>query len=103
MEPKILCYKPSSAESYSKRRNGVKIVILDETVIKRRKNEISKPPSVKTGTQAYRCRKTLNSRRKPKDNMRGPFGDLSLTRLRITEMMRRCRPNEKSGSFKKYS
>ena len=47
MEPKILCYKPSSAESYSKRRNGVKIVILDEAVINRRKNEISTPSSVK--------------------------------------------------------
>lgn len=59
--------------------------------------------SVKTGTQAYRCRKALHSRRKPKDNMRGQFGDFSHTRLRIIEMIRRCRPNEKSGSCKKYS
>ena len=37
MEPKILCYKPSSAGNYNKRRNGVKIVILYEVVINRRK------------------------------------------------------------------
>ena len=64
---------------------------------------MSTPSSVKTGTHAYRCRKTLHSRRKPKDNMRGPFGDASLTRLRIIETIRRCRPNEKSGSCKMYS
>ena len=102
MEPKILCYKPSSAGNYNKRRNGVKIVILYEVVINRRKNELS-TPSVKIGTQAFRCRKMLISRRKPKDNTRGPFGDVSLTRLQIIETIRRCRPNEKSGSFKKYS
>ena len=49
MEPKTLCYKPSSAESYNKRRNGgVKIDILNEVVINRRKNELSTPSSVKT-------------------------------------------------------
>ena len=74
MEPKILFYKPSSARNYNKRRNGVKIVILNEVVINRRNNEISWPSSVKTGTQTYRCRKTNNSRRKPHVNMRGPFG-----------------------------
>jgi hypothetical protein len=79
MERKILCYKPSNAENYNKRRNSVKIVILNEVVINRRNNEISTPSSVKTGTQAYRCRKTLNSCRKLQDNMRGPFGDVSLT------------------------
>jgi hypothetical protein len=103
METKILSYKPSSAGNYNKRRNDVKIVILNEVMINRRKNEISTPSSVKTGTQAYRCRKTLNSRRKPKDNMLGPFGEFSLIRLRIIESIRRCRPNDKSGSCKKYS
>ena len=89
MQSKILCYKPSSAGNYNKRRKDVKIVILDEAVINCGKNEISTPSSVKTGSQAYRCRKKLNSRRKPKDNMRGPFGDVYLTRLRIIEMMSR--------------
>jgi len=103
MEPKILCYKPSSAGNYSIRRNDVKIVILNEAMINRRNNEISTPSSVKTGTQAYRCRKTNNSRRKPQDNMRGPFGDGSPTRSRIIETIRRCRPNAKSGRCKKYS
>jgi hypothetical protein len=88
MEPIILCYKPSSVGNYNKRQNDVKIVILNEVVINRRKNEISTPSSVKTETQAYRCRKTLNSRRKTKYNMRGPFRDVSLTRMRIIEMIR---------------
>jgi hypothetical protein len=100
MEPKILCYKPSGAGNYNKRQNDVKIVILNKVVINRRKNEISTPSSVKTGTHAYRCRKTLHSRRKPKDNMRGPFGDVSLTWLRIIEMIRRYWSTEKSGSCK---
>ena len=78
-------------------------IIFNEIVINCRKNEISEPSSVKTGTQAYRCRKTLHSSRKPKDNTQGPFGDISLTRLRITETIRRCRSNWKSGSCKKYS
>jgi len=103
MEPKIFCYKPSGAGNYNKRQNDVKIVILNEVVINRRKNEISTPSSFKTEIQAYRCRKTLHSRRKPKDNMRGPFRDVSLTRLHIIEKIRRCWPNEKSGSCKKYS
>jgi hypothetical protein len=88
MEPKILCHKPSNAGNYNKRRNEIKIAILNEVVINPRKNEISTHSSVKIGTQAYRCRKTLNSRRKPKDNMRGPFGDVSLTRVRIIEKIR---------------
>jgi hypothetical protein len=29
MEPKIMCYKPSSAGNYNKRQNNVKIVILN--------------------------------------------------------------------------
>jgi hypothetical protein len=58
--------------------------------------------SVKTGTQAYRCRKTLHSCRIPSDNMWDPFADFSLTRLRFTETIRRCGPNVKSGSCKKY-
>jgi len=58
--------------------------------------------SVKTATRAYRCRKTLHSYRIPSDNMRGSSADFSLTRLRITETIRRCKPNEKSGSCKKY-
>jgi len=60
------------------------------------------PSSVETGSQAYRCRKTLHSGRKSKDNMRGPFGDVSLTRWRIIETIRRYRPNEKSVSCKMY-
>ena len=103
MEPKILGYKPSGAGNWNKRRKDVKIVFCNELVRNRRINEISTPSSVKTGTQTYRCRKTLHSRRKPKDNMRGPFGDVSLTRSRIIETIRRCRPNAKSGSCKKYS
>jgi hypothetical protein len=103
MEPKILGYKPSSAGNYSKRRDDVKIVICSEVVRNRRKNEISTSPAVKTGTQEYHRRKTLHSRRKPNDNMRGPFGDVSLTRSRIIETIRRCRPNERYGSCKKYS
>ena len=69
-------------------------------MINRRENEISTPSSVETGSQTYRCRKTLHSRRKSKDNMRGLFGDVSLNRRRITETIRHCRPNEKSGSCK---
>ena len=103
MEPKTLCYKPSSAGNYSIQRKDVKIVICNELVRDRRKNEISTPYAVKTGTQAYRCRETLQARRTPKDNMRGPFGDVSLTRSRIIETIRRCGPNAKSGSCKKYS
>ena len=56
--------------------------------------------SVKTGNQAHCCRKTLHSCRIPSDNMRGPFADVSLTRLWITETIRRSRPNVKSGSCK---
>jgi hypothetical protein len=46
----------------------------------RRKNKISTSSSVKTNSK-YHCRKTLHSRRKPNDNLRGPFGDVSRTRL----------------------
>jgi hypothetical protein len=57
--------------------------------------------SVKTGTLLSRCRKTFHLRRKPKDNIPRPLGDVSPTRSRIIETIRRCRPNKKSGSRKK--
>src|SRR5215510_4582828 len=65
------------------------------------KKKKSMPPSLKTGNLAYRCRTTLNLRRKPNDNLRRPFGDVSLTGLWIIEINRWGRPNKKSGSCQK--
>jgi hypothetical protein len=61
---------------------------------------MSTSSSVKTGTEAYRCRKTVHSRRKTNDNMRCPFGDVCLTRSRIIGTICGCRPNENMAAAK---